>query len=114
MLASLHRTVLRQNRKYFGSYPGQPEGETATTGRGLPPLEQQDEVVKGFILESTSWLIRKPVLMAYPFDVPGQRRFLKYLASVQWSEILGYLAETSFSFLLILDLPQVRSGESDF
>lgn len=52
--------------------------------------------------------------MAYPLDVPGQRRFLKYLASVQWSEILGYLAETSFSFLLILDLPQVRSGESDF
>lgn len=52
--------------------------------------------------------------MAYLFEVPGQRHFRKYLACVQWSEILGHLAEASLSFLFILDLPQVRSRESDF
>lgn len=35
VLASLPRTVLRQNRKYFGSYPGQPEEK-------LPLQEEAD------------------------------------------------------------------------
>lgn len=54
------------------------------------------------------------MLMAHHFEVPVQKMFPKYLARVQPGEILGDLRETPFSFLLILDLPQVRIGESGF